>query len=410
MKFQERIRKSFNLFRSVEEARVESELPMYTTGGSFGGRRPDRRFANTIRGSDITTAIYNRLSVDAANVKIRHVKLDEKGRYSSTVSSGLNSCLTVEANIDQGATAFRQDMFQTLLEEGTMVIVPIETGDDPDDTGSTKVETMRVGTVIEWFPLSVRVRCYDDRNGKFIEVVLPKLVVAPVENPFFSVMNERNGTLKRLVRKIGLLDAVDEMIGSGKLDLIIQLPYIIKSDTKRAQAEKRRSELEDQLQSSQFGVAYTDGTEKIVQLNRPVENNLLKNVEALTKLLYSELSLTEEVLNGTASEETMMNYQVRVTKPLLDAVCEAMKRRFLSKTARTQGHSIEYYQDPFALVPPAKFAAMVDILSRNAIISANEVRGYLGLDPVTDDPVADQLVNKNMPAISGGLDPVLELT
>ena len=404
MKFFDKVKQGWNVFRNAEEEKAIDQRPIMVSGGSFGSRRPDRRFFSSVRGSDITAAIYNRIAVDASGVSIRHVKLDKNGRFSTNVSSGLNNCLTLEANIDQNATAFRQDIFQTMLEEGTVVVVPTNTDDDPDETSTFSIETMRVGTVLEFRANFLLVRCFDDRYNRFEDLWLPKSFVAPVENPFYAVMNDNQGTLKRLVRKIRLLDAVDEMIGSGKLDLIIQLPYIVKTDSKKAQAEKRRAELEEQLAGSQYGVAYTDGTERITQLNRPVENNLLKNVESLTAMLYTQLGLTEEVMNGTATEEAMMNYNVRTIKPLLDAVTESLKRKFLTKTAITQGHSIEYFQNPFALVPIGKFADLTDKLSRNAILSANEIRSLIGYPPV-DDPNADALVNKNMPQVEGGTPP-----
>lgn len=409
MKFVDRFRKGWNVFRNAEQERLnpnKDELPLFTTGGTFGSRRPDRQWYNPVRGMDIKTSVFNRIAVDAANVDIRHVKLDKKKRYLSDVDSGLNRCLTFEANIDQSGTAFRQDIFQTLLEEGEIAVVPIDTDDDPEDITSFKVNTMRVAQIIQWYPTQIRVRCFDDRYNRYEELVLPKSFIAPVENPFYAVMNEPNGTLQRLVRKIGLLDAVDEMIGSGKLDLIIQLPYIVKTDTKRAQAEKRRSELEEQLQGSQYGVAYTDGTERITQLNRPVENNLLKNVESLTKMFYTQLGITEEVLNGTANEEAMTNYMTRTVKPLLDAVVEALRRKFLSRTALSQGQTIKYFQNPFALVPPTKLADLGDKLTRNAILSSNEFRDILGYEPV-DDPMANALVNKNMPQQEQPTDPMV---
>lgn len=397
MSFINRIKQGWNVFSSSEEKAKDNTPPPF---GHSSFTRPGRsgQIFQTSSGKDITNSIYTRMAVDFANVDIRHVRLDANRRFTAVVDSGLSNCLTLEANIDQSAWAFRQDIAHTLLEVGAVAIVPVSTddGEDPEDKDGVKINTARVGTILQWYPEEVLVNLYDERVGRSKEIRIPKSIAAIVENPFHSTMNSPNSTLKRLVRKISLLDAVDEQIGSGKLDLIIQLPYLIKNETKREQAEKRRSDMEQQLQSSQFGVAYADGLEKIIQLNRPVENNLLKNVEAMTKLLYTELGITEEVLNGTADETTMLNYQTRIIKPLLKAVTEAMKRRFLSKTARTQGQSIEYYLDPFSLVPVGKIADIADKLSRNAILSANEMRSILGFPP-SDDEKADKLVNNNMP-------------
>lgn len=395
MKFLDRFKNSWNVFRNAETENV-SERPMYISGGGFSGRRPDRKFFGSAKSSDVINAIYTRISIDAANVAIEHVVLDDNKRYSSTQPSGLNDCLNFEANIDQDGRAFRQDIFYTMLEEGNAIIVPVTTDVDPDGITTFDIQTMRVGTDVAWYPQHILTRLYDDRDGIVKELLLPKTFVAPVENPFYSVMNEPNGTLKRLVRKINLLDAVDEMIGSGQLDLIIQLPYIVKTDTKREQAEKRREELESQLRNSSLGIGYIDGTERITQLNRPVENSLLKNVEYLTNMLHTQLGITESVMNGTASEEEMMHYQIRTIKPLLDAVVGNLARKYLTKNARTRGHAIKYYQDPLALMPPSKFAEFADKLTRNAILSSNEVRDHLGRPPV-DDPIADALVNKNLP-------------
>lgn len=396
MKFVDRVKKGWNVFRSDEA--TKKEQPRYQNGvGSYYRPGSTSGVRTSIGGRDITTSIYTRIAVDFANVDIRHVKLDTNKRFSSTVdTSGLNNCLSLDANIDQTGWALKQDIAHTLIEEGTIAIVPVDTDDDPNDSEAVDIQTMRVGTIAQWKPEHVVVRLYDQRDGRVKEVEVHKKTVAIVENPFHATMNSPNSTLKRLTRKISLLDAVDEQIGSGKLDLIIQLPYIIKGDTKKAQAEKRRSDLEEQLQSSQYGVGYVDGTEKIVQLNRPVENNLMKNVETLTKMLYTELGITEEVLNGTASEETMLNYNSRIIKPLLKAVVESMRRRFLTKTARTQGHSIEFFIDPFSLVPLSKLSKIADELTRNAILSSNEMRPHFGYAPV-EDPMADKLVNKNMP-------------
>lgn len=392
-----RIKSGWNVFTSSEQKARENPPPPF---GYSNFSRPGRgnRVFQTANGKDVTNSIYTRMAVDFANVDIRHVRLDKNRRFEAVVDSGLGNCLSLEANIDQSAWAFRQDIAQTLLEFGSIAIVPISTddGEDPEDKDGVKINTARVATITQWFPEEIMVDLYDDRIGRSREIRIPKSIAAIVENPFHSTMNSPNSTLKRLVRKISLLDAVDEQIGAGKLDLIIQLPYVLKSETKKEQAEKRRADMEHQLSTSQYGVAYADSLEKIIQLNRPVENNLLKNVEAMTNLLYTELGITEEVLNGTADETTMLNYQTRIIKPLLKAVTEAMRRRFLSKTARTQGQSIEYYLDPFSLVPVGKIADIADKLSRNAILSANEMRSILGFPP-SDDEMADKLVNKNMP-------------
>lgn len=401
MKFIDRVKKGWNVFSSTDAEPYEQR---FISSGSFSQRRPDRIRSITVRGKDITNSIYTRFAVDAANVDIRHVKVDDKGRFKNAINSGLNRCFSLEANIDQGASAFKQDIFQTMLEEGTVVLVPMDTEEDPESDPNIKINTMRVGTVVGWLPEKVRVRVFREEYGRFEELTLPKSFVAPIENPFYSVMNEANSTLQRLTRKISLLDKVDEQIGSGKLDLIIQLPYIIKSDTKKAQAEKRRGELEDQLKSSQYGVAYADGTEKIVQLNRPVENNLLKNVEALTNQVYSQLGITEAILNGTADEKTMLNYQNRIIKPMLKTVTENIERKFISLTGHSQGQRINYFLDPFSLVPVSELANIADLFTRNAILSSNEFRGIIGFDPV-DDPMAEALVNKNMPVPEASIVP-----
>lgn len=395
MRLVDRIKNSWNVFRAEEKKPTEPSVNFTGfSGTSF--RRPDRTYFRSYSGKDIRQAIYNRIAVDFANVQMRHVRLDKDQLYLEDVSSHLNECLSLEANIDQGAFAFRQDICQTLLEEGTAAIVPVDTSDDPNETESHDIYTMRVGAITEWNRSRVRVRLYREETGKFEDIWVPKAYTAIVENPFYSIMNESNSTLSRLARKIALMDAVDEQIGSGKLDLIIQLPYIVKTDTKRVQAEKRRSELEDQLSSSQYGVAYTDGTERITQLNRPIENNLIKNVEYLTKMAFDQLGITPEILNGTASEEVMLNYMQRTIKPLLEVVTEGMKRRFLSKTARTQGHSIEFFIDPFTLVPVSKIGEFADKFIRNEVLTSNELRGKIGFRPSKEEK-ANKLYNPNMP-------------
>lgn len=362
-------------------------------GNSHNPGQPRRSYSNE---RSIIGSIYTRLSVDVAGVDIRHVRLDENGRYREDMRSGLNECLIVEANVDQGGRAFRQDIVATLFERGVAVIVPVDTSDDPTSTGSYDIHTLRVGYVVNWHPRHVRVSVYNDKKGVREEVTLPKTKVAIVENPLSSIMNEPNSTLKRLIRTLSYLDAAGEASGSGKLDMIIQLPYTIKTDARREMAEKRREDIEFQLQGSKYGIAYTDGTEKITQLNRPAENNLLKQVEYLTNLLYSQLGLTEEVMNGTADEKTMLNYHNRTVGPILDAIAEAMHRSFITKTARTQGQAIRYFRDPFKLVPINDIAEIADKFTRNEILTANEIRSVIGVKP-SSDPKADELRNSNMP-------------
>lgn len=382
----------------------------YQQNVSYGSARPGRTYVNIANERSIVTAIYTRLAVDFSSIAIRHVMLDENDRYKSEIKSGLNNCLRIEANIDQGARAFRQDIAMSLFEQGVLAVVPVDTTLNPNITGSYDVQTMRVGLIVKWMPRHVKVSVYNDKLGKRQEITVEKKFVAIVENPFYSVMNEPNSTLQRLIRKLGLLDAVDEQSASGKLDLIIQLPYVIKTDARRDQANKRRKDIEDQLKGSQYGIAYTDGTEKITQLNRPAENNLMNQIEYLVGLLYSQLGITPEIMNGTADEKTMLNYLNRTIEPLLDAVVEAMIRVFLTKTARSQGQTIAYFRDPFKLVPIASIAEIADKFTRNEIMTSNEIRSAIGYKPSTD-PKADELRNSNMPAPSESAvteDPTLE--
>jgi len=346
----------------------------------------------------IIGSIYTRISIDSSLIQIQHVKLDEEGRLKEHVNdSGIDYCLNVEANIDQAATAFRQDLVMTMFEHGVAAVVPVDTTLDPNESGSYDVKTLRVGRVVQWFPAHVRVELYNDKTGMREEVTLDKRFVAIIENPLYAVMNEPNSTLQRLIRKLSLLDAVDEQTSSGKLDMIIQLPYVIKSETKRAQADQRRADIEEQLRGSKYGIAYTDGTERITQLNRPAENNLWKQVQDLTEMLYAHLGLTPEVMNGTASEATMLNYHQRTIRPIMTAITEAMRRTFLTKSARTQGHSLEFYRDPFQLIPIGSIAEIGDKFTRNEIMTANELRGVIGLKP-SKEAKADKLQNSNMPA------------
>lgn len=400
MGFADRIVHAWNAFRDSESKPSNN----YMTSGpvSYGERRPGK--LRSIFGNErtIISSIYNRIGIDCADVDLFHVRLDADKRYLEDVDSGLNNCLTIEANIDQAATAFRQDVFMTLFEQGTIAVVPVDTTIDPNLTGSYDIKTLRVGRVVGWEPLRVRVEVYDERDGQRKEVVLDKKFVAVVENPLYSVMNEPNSTLQRLVRKLQLMDNMDEQVSSGKLDMIIQLPYVIKSEVRRADANRRRQEITDQLRGSQYGIAYTDGTEKITQLNRPIENNLLKQIEWLTSKLYVELGLTPGVMDGTADEAAMKNYQNRTVFPIVRAFVEAMKRVFLTKTARAQGQSIMAFRDPFRAVPLSDLAEIADKLSRNEIVTPNEMRQFMGIKPAKD-PKADLLMNSNMPQPAGQL-------
>lgn len=369
---------------------------------TYGSGRPDRLRPMYGNERSIISSIYNRLEIDAAAVDIHHVRLDDQKRYVASIDSGLQNCLTIEANIDQAARHFRQDIVSTMFEHGIVAVVPVDTTINPMLSGAFDIQTMRVGRIVGWYPQHVRVDLYDERDGMRKEVQLEKSAVAIAENPLFKVMNETNSTLQRLIRKLNLLDTMDEMTSSGKLDMIIQLPYVIKSEARRADADRRRDEIEKQLRGSKYGIAYTDGTEKIIQLNRPVENNLLNQIQYLTDKLYAELGLTPEVMNGTADEATMKNYYNRTIEPIIAAVVEAMKRTFLTKTARTQGQSIMAFRDPFKMVPINELADIADKFSRNEILSANEVRQIIGVKP-SKDPKADQLINSNMP--QGSTDP-----
>lgn len=360
------------------------------------GVRPFALRLNSAMNKSIIGSIYNRIGIDVAAVDIQHVRLDENRRWAETLDSGLNNCLTLEANIDQGARAFRQDIVMTLFEKGVIAIVPVDTTVNPNNSSSYDIKSLRVGHIVQWFPRHVRVSLYNDKTGLREEVTVAKETVAIVENPLYTVMNEPNSTLQRLIRKLDLLDAVDEQSGSGKLDLIIQLPYVIKSEARKQQAEQRRQDIEMQLKGSKYGIAYADGTEKITQLNRPAENQLMKQVEFLTTMLYGQLGLTEEVFNGTADEKVMLNYYNRTIEPILAAITQAMTRTFLTKTARTQRQSIEFFRDPFKLVAVSDLAEIADKFTRNEIMTSNEFRPLVGMKPVKD-PKADELRNKNLP-------------
>ena len=394
----EKLKNAWNAFRQVEEPTYRA--PTYINYGYSSSSRPDRMYFTRGNDRSIITAVYTRMAVDVAMLDFKHVRTDEENRYLEDVKSGLNGCLTLEANKDQTARAFIQDAMQSLFDEGCIALVPIDTDKNPDDTSSYDILSIRVGKITQWMPDHVRVEDYNDRKGFKQEIVMPKADVAIIENPLYSIMNAPNSTLQRLIRKLNLLDAIDEQSGSGKLDLIIQLPYIIKTDARRQQADKRRKDIEEQLSGSKYGIAYTDGTEKITQLNRPVDNNLLNQITYLTSMLYSQLGIDETILNGTADPKTMLNYMNRTIKPLALCLVDEMKRKFLTSTARRQKQTIMYFSDPFALVPVDQLAELADKFTRNEIISPNEFRQKIGLKP-SQDPAADELRNRNINAGEG---------
>lgn len=383
-----RLKNSWNAFRNRDPTMFYSEPGMSYT------YRPDRvRFS---RGNErsIVTSVYNKIAMDVAAVDIRHCRIDKNGRYKEDVDSDFNTCLTLEANIDQTHRAFRQDVVMSMFDEGAVAIVPIEAKGDPTIGTSFDIRSMRVAKIIEWFPRSVKVEAYNDYTGRKEQLIFPKKSVAIIENPLYSVINEPNSTMKRLIRKLNLLDAIDEQSGSGKLDLIIQLPYVVKGELKEQQAEKRKNAVIDQLKGP-YGIAYIDGTEKITQLNRPVENNLMSQIEYLTNMLYSQIGITPAIMDGTADEKTMLNYNNRTIEPIVSAITDAMKRSFLSKTARSQGQTIMAFRDPFKLVPINSIAEIADKFTRNEILTSNEIRQIIGFKP-SDDPKADQLLNSNI--------------
>lgn len=363
-------------------------------GGGYS-YRPDRPRLTRGNERSIVTSVYNRIALDTAAITVQHCKLDENGRLLSTMNSKLNKCLTLEANLDQTGRAFIQDAVMSMLDEGCVAIVPVETTFNPKVTESYDISSMRTAKIIEWYPQHVRVRLYNERTGQKEDIILPKTTVAIVENPLFAVINEPNSTMQRLIRKLSLLDVTDEQTASGKLDLIIQLPYIIKTDARRQQAEQRRKDIEMQLAGSKYGIAYTDGTEKITQLNRSLDNNLMKQVEYLTNLLFSQLGITQTILDGSADDKTMLNYYTRTIEPIIAAITDEMKRKFLSKTARSQGQSIMFFRDPFKLVPVNDIAEIADKFTRNEIMTSNELRQIVGMKP-SSDPKADQLINSNL--------------
>ena len=386
--FVSRLKHGWNAFMNRDPTYNHAVGPSYSY-------RPDRpRFT---RGNErsIVTSVFNRIALDVAAISMQHCILDENGRFVEPVNSKLNNCLTLEANLDQTSRAFIQDLVMSMFDEGCVAIVPVDTTIDPKVTTSYDILSMRSGKIVDWYPEHVKVRVYNEKTGRKEEVILPKAQVGIVENPLFAVVNEPNSTGQRLIRKLNLLDQIDEQTGSGKLDLIIQLPYVIKTEARRDQAERRRKDIENQLSGSKYGIAYTDGTEHITQLNRPLENNLLKQIEYLRDMFYSQLGITQTILDGTADDKTMLNYYSRTIEPIVAAIVDEMKRKFLTKTARSQNHSIEFFRDPFKLVPVNDIAEIADKFTRNEILTSNEIRQIIGMKP-SSDPKADQLINSNI--------------
>ena len=387
--FISRLKSGWNAFRNRDPTGAYTQ----NIGPSYSFRQDRNRFS---RGNErsIVVSVYNRIAMDAAAISMKHVQLDENGRFSSEVNSGLNNCMNLEANIDQTGRAYMQDLVQSMLDEGCVADIPVETDKDPNLTESYQIRSMRTGKILDWYPRHVKVRVYNEESGQKEDIILSKKNIGIIENPLYAVMNEPSSTMQRLIRKLNLLDAIDEQSGSGKLDLIIQLPYSVKSDLRKKQAEQRREDIIDQLKGP-FGIAYTDGTEKIVQLNRPIENNLMKQIEYLTSQLYSQLGITQTIMDGTADDKTMLNYYNRTIEPIVAAIADERKRKFLSKTARTQGQSIMFFRDPFKLVPVNDLAEIADKLTRNEIATSNEIRQVIGWKP-SDDPKADELRNSNI--------------
>lgn len=362
--------------------------------------RADRPRMSRGNERSIVTSVYNRIALDVAALNVQHVRLDENGRFLSVIDDGLNNCLTLEANVDQTARSFIQDVVISMFDEGSVAIVPVDTTTDPNVSGSSDIQSLRVGQILDWYPQYIRTRVYNEQTGRKEDIVVPKSAVAIIENPLYAVINEPNSTMQRLIRKLNLLDVIDEQSGSGKLDLIIQLPYVIKTEARRQQAENRRKDIESQLSGSKYGIAYTDGTEHITQLNRSVNNNLMSQIEYLTSMLYSQLGITQSILDGTADEKTMLNYNNRTIEPIISAIVDEMKRKFLTKTARSQHQSISFFRDPFKLVPVNDIAEIADKFTRNEIMTSNEIRQVVGMKP-SEDPRADELRNKNLSAPSG---------
>lgn len=389
MALMDRLKHAWNTFKNKDPTQVN-----WNIGPSYG-YRPDRMRYTRGNERSIVTAVYNRIAMDVAAVNLKHIRLDENDRYKETIDSGLNNCLSVEANLDQTGRAFIQDLVASMLDEGCVAAVPTDADDEPEDSGNFKVYTLRTGKILEWYPRYVKVEVYNEQEGQRQQIIIPKSTVPLIENPMYSVMNEPNSIYQRLVRKLTLLDVVDEQTSSGKLDLIIQLPYIIKTEARREQAEKRRKDIEKQLSEGKYGIAYTDGTERITQLNRPAENNLMKQIEYLTSMFFSQLGITQSILDGTADEKTMLNYYNRTIEPILSAIADEMKRKFLTPTARSQKQTIAYFRDPFKLVPVNDIAEIADKFTRNEIMTSNEIRQVIGMKP-SSDPNADVLRNKNL--------------
>lgn len=387
--FSSRLKHAWNAFLNKDPTNFYKDI------GSSHSYRPDRPRLTRGNERSIVTSVYNRIALDAAAINVQHVRLDGNNRFLSVIESGLNGCLTLEANIDQTGRAFIQDAVMSMLDEGSVAIVPVDTTFNPEITNSYDINSMRTGKILDWYPNHVRVRVYNEKTGIKEDIELPKRMVAIVENPLYAVINEPNSTMQRLVRKLNLLDVVDEQSSSGKLDLIIQLPYVIKTEARRQQAENRRKDIENQLAGSKYGIAYTDGTERITQLNRSVENNLMKQIEYLTSMLYSQLGITQSILDGTADDKTMLNYYNRTIEPILSAIVDEMKRKFLTKTARSQLQSISFFRDPFKLVPVNEISEIADKFTRNEIMTSNEIRQIIGMKP-SDNPKADELRNKNL--------------
>lgn len=386
--FSSRLKHAWDVFRNREPTYD------YQDTGPSTSYRPDRTRLTGGNERSIVTSIFNRIALDVSSINVKHCRIDENGRFKEQINSGLDNCLNLEANIDQTGRAFMQDVVMSMLDEGCVAIIPTDTTLDPTVTTSYDIQAMRTGKILDWYPNHIRVRVYNEKTGKQEDIKLPKSMVAIVENPLYAVINEPNSTMQRLMKKLVLLDAVDENTRSGKLDMIIQLPYVIKSDARKAQADKRRKDIEEHLKGP-YGIAYIDSTEKIIQLNRPIENNLMKQIEYLTNLLYSQLGVTAEVLNGTADEKTMLNYNNRTVEPIISAIVDEMKRKFLTKTARSQLQTIQFFRDPFRLVPVNDIAEIADKFTRNEILTSNEIRQIIGMKP-SDDPKADKLVNSNL--------------
>ena len=393
MSFGSRLKHAWNAFTG------NIQMNYRDLGMSYSYRADRPRMS---RGNErsIVTSVYNRIALDVAALNVQHVRLDENGRFLSVIDDGLNNCLTLEANVDQTARSFIQDVVISMFDEGSVAIVPVDTTTDPNVSGSYDIQSLRVGQILDWYPQYIRTRVYNEQTGRKEDIVVPKSAVAIIENPLYAVINEPNSTMQRLIRKLNLLDVIDEQSGSGKLDLIIQLPYVIKTEARRQQAENRRKDIESQLSGSKYGIAYTDGTEHITQLNRSVNNNLMSQIEYLTSMLYSQLGITQSILDGTADEKTMLNYNNRTIEPIISAIVDEMKRKFLTKTARSQRQSISFFRDPYKLVPVNEIAEIADKFTRNEIMTSNEIRQVVGMKP-SDDPRADELRNKNLSEPSG---------